>query len=134
MFGFFRREPPPPPPEPFYKKRPVATMALVLTIIITFVLAPVSVIYDGMAEELKEKANNETVLLYMKQQKETNDRQWKAIEQKIEPPPENGVSFAAPVRPVARLTPKEFQDYMNMSPTNRAAFKKLHPAYESLPN
>jgi hypothetical protein len=31
------------------------------------------------------------------------------------------------------LTPKEFEDYMNMSPENREAFRKLHPSYESLP-
>lgn len=31
------------------------------------------------------------------------------------------------------LTPKEFEDYMNMSPENREAFRKLHPSYEALP-
>jgi len=134
---WFRREPPPPPPKPFYKNRPVATAAVILTMIGMFVLGPVGVIYKSMAEQLKAKANNETVLLYMKQQKETDDRQWKMIEQKQSIAPKESYrlprsSGKADVAGPA-LTPKQFDDYMKMSPQNRAAFRKLHPSYATLP-
>jgi len=139
MFSIFRREPPPPPPKPFYRKNPIATWAVVLTMVGMFILGPIGVIYKTMAEDLKAKANNETVLLYMKQQKETDDRQWKAIEQQIQAP--KSISINEPVtrnkslsdEEKPPLSPKEFQDYMNMSPENRAAFRKLHPAYANLP-
>ena len=124
---WFRKEPPPPPPLPIYKKRPIATAAVLLTIISTFILGPVGVIFNGLTEDLKLKANNETLLMYMKQQKETNDRQWKMIEQKPQP-----IQQPRSINK-SSLTPSQFQDYMNMSPQNRAAFRKLNPAYATLP-
>ena len=140
MFSIFRREPPPPPPKPFYRKNPIATWAVVLTMIGMFVLGPVGVIYKTMAEELKSKANNETVLMYMKQQKETDDRQWKMIEQQVQRPQSVQMKEVRPMsEPKSQsvdappLTPKQFEDYMNMSPEHRAAFRKLHPAYANLP-
>ena len=77
---FFKREPPPPPEKPFYKKNPAATAAVFLTFVGMFILGPIGIVYNGLTEDLKQKANNETILLYMKQQKEIDDRQWKAIE------------------------------------------------------
>ena len=148
---FFRREPPPPPEKPFYRKNPVATAAVFLTFVGMFVLGPVGAVYKGLTEDLKAKANNETILLYMKQQKETDDRQWKAIEQSIQRPQsvqvreqpvvkEKTITRRAPASETQQqeqgpppLTPKHFEDYMNMSPEHRAAFRKLHPAYANLP-
>jgi len=49
----------------------VAFLPIILPAII-----PVAILWNGMAEELHRKANNETVILYMKQQKEINDRQY----------------------------------------------------------
>jgi hypothetical protein len=128
--NWFRREPPP-PPIPFYRKSPVATMAVILTIVITFILGPVTIIYNGMAEDLKEKANNETILLYMKQQKETDDRQWKAIEQQIQVPKSMLLQGAIVEKPP--LSPEEFQQYIKMSTAEKTAFRKLHPSYATLP-
>lgn len=56
----FFRKPPPPPPPPFYKKP--AVVSIILTAVIIFVLGPVGVIYKGMTEELKKKADYETVI------------------------------------------------------------------------
>ena len=123
IFNLFRQ---PPPPPPFYKARPVATAAVILTMIGMFVLGPIGAIYTGLTEDLKEKANNETVLLYMKQQKETDDRQWKAIEKRLEPP--KGLTIGGKsdtiVKPKVALTPTEFTQYMNMTPERRVAYKK----------
>lgn len=49
---FFRKQPSLPPP-PIYKRKPIATVAVILTIVATFVLGPVGVIYNSMSEELK---------------------------------------------------------------------------------
>lgn len=49
---FFKKQQPLPPP-PIYKRKPIATVAVILTIVATFVLGPVGVIYNSMSEELK---------------------------------------------------------------------------------
>jgi len=86
MSIFDRLKPPPPPP--IYKRQPIATIAVILTIVGMFVLGPVGYLWNGMAEELKvvksevknlekEKVDNENLkdtLTELKQQrKETND-------------------------------------------------------------
>ena len=74
----------------------------------------------------------------MKQQKETDDRQWKAIENQIQRPQSVKIQQNSPApntqqQQAPALTPKQFEDYMKMSPENRAAFRKLHPSYANLP-
>ena len=70
IFSRFRSEPPPPPP--IYKRQPIATAAVILTLVGMFVLGPVGYLWNGMAEELKavkaevkelekDKATNENV-------------------------------------------------------------------------
>jgi len=72
IFNRFRREPPPPPPPPIYKRQPIATAAVILTMVAMFVLGPIGYLWNGMAEEMKvvkakieevqkEKATNEDV-------------------------------------------------------------------------
>ena len=122
MWTFFRK--PPPPPKPIYKRQPIATAAVILTIIGMFVFGPIGVIYNSISEELKGKANNETVILYMKQQKETDDRQWKALEQQIQVPksmmlsPPNSLSIEKPV-----LTVEQFEKYISLAPEVRSKYK-----------
>lgn len=116
----------PPPEPPFYKKRPVATAAVILSIIGMFVLGPVGAIYKGMTEELKKKADYETVILILKQQEKKDDRQWKEIErnrnnkQTISTPKNMKVVTGAKIV----LTPEEFNTYMNLSTERRVAYKK----------
>ena len=121
IFTIFQK---PPPPKPIYKKQPIACTAVLLTVIGMFVLGPVGLLWNGMAEELEKKANNETVILYMKQQKETDDRQWEALEQQIQIPksmilsPPNSLSIEKPV-----LTVEQFEKYMSMLPEIRDKYK-----------
>ena len=128
---YFSFKKPEPPPKPIYKQKPIATLAVILSIIGMFVLGPVGAIYKGMTEELKTKANNETLLLYMKQQKEDNDRQWKEIErnrdtqQSISTP--RNVKIVQPKAiklVVKKLTPTEYVNYINMTPEQQIAYKK----------
>lgn len=137
---FWRREPPP-PPEPVYRKRPIATIAVILSFIGMFVLGPIGAIYKGLTEELKSKANNETLLLYMKQQKEDSDRQWKEIErnrqQQIQLSPPRAVKVQTPVSEPSKveyiappaektkvLTPEQFEKILSMKPEIRIKYKK----------
>ena len=126
---FWRK--PPPPPLPIYKQRPIATIAVILTMIAMFVLAPVGVIYDGMTEELKGKADNATVILLIKQIKENDDRQWKEIENNRKHPeqttisaPKNLQMMKAIKLKVKKLTPAEYVSFINMSPEQQKAYKK----------
>jgi len=119
--SIFDRFRPPPPPPPIYKRQPIATIAVILTLISMFVLGPVGYIVKSIGEEMEKKANNETVILYMKQQKETDDRQWKAIEQQIQAP--KNLSINTPNKKVA-LTPSEFEKYMSLAPEIRVKYKK----------
>jgi hypothetical protein len=122
MYFSFRK--PEPPPEPIYKRKPIATAAVILTVIGMFILGPIGAIYTGLSEELKEKANNETVLLYMKQQKETDDRQWQAIEKKLEAPKQLVIKNESEVKKKSALTPEQFEKYTMMAPDVQVKYKK----------
>jgi hypothetical protein len=130
---FWKRQPPPPP---IYKKRPIATFAVILSFVGMFVLGPIGAIYNGLTEELKTKANNETILLYMKQQKENDDRQWKEIErnrqqqvQVMQPPQTVRIQPAAVPpnviqKPKLILTPEQFEKILKLKPEIRTIYKK----------
>ena len=112
-------------PQPIYKRQPIATAAVILTVIGMFVLGPIGAVYKGMTEELKKKANNETVILYMQQQKEKDDQQWKAIERIIESPKGLAIeSDNVKVEKKVALTPSEFEAYMKMTPEHRSKYKE----------
>jgi hypothetical protein len=128
----FRKKP---TPLPIYKRQPIATAAVILTLIGMFILGPIGVIYKGMAEELKQKANNETVILYMQQQKEKDDQQWKAIERIIEAPTrlifKNESSDENEklntIEQKRRLTPQEYIEYKKLSSEDRASYREVTP-------
>jgi ABC-type lipoprotein release transport system permease subunit len=82
MFNIFRK--PPPPPPPIYKRQPIATAAVILTLIGMFVLGPVGVIYNGMSEELKKKVDNSTLQLMIEKDREALKRQDEALKKKNE--------------------------------------------------
>ena len=76
----------PPPKEVFYRKNPIATIAVILTMIGMFVLGPIGAIYNGMTEELKQKVDNKTLQLMIekdraeiKRQQKENEKQGQAI-------------------------------------------------------
>ena len=80
MFNPFRK--PEPPPQPFYKKQPIATAAVIITLIGMFVLGPVGVIYNGMSAELKKKVDNKTLQLMIQKDREALQRQEAALKEK----------------------------------------------------
>jgi len=123
IFNIFR-QPPPPPPPPIYQRKPIATIAVVLTIIGMFVLGPVGAIYNGMTEELKKKADYDTVILILKQQKENDDRQWKEIERNRSTRQQTTVMTPKILKLKVVLTPQEFKSYMEMSSVDRSRYKK----------
>jgi hypothetical protein len=122
MFNLFRKpEPPPPPPKKWYNQP-----ALILSIVTVFILSPVGVIYKGITEELKKKADYDTVILILKQQKENDDRQWKEIERNREPQQKVSRIVSAPteIKLKVVLTPEEFEKYISLPPEVRAGYKK----------
>jgi len=145
----FKREPPPPPP--VYKRRPIATIAVILTAVGMFVLGPVGAIYNSMSEELKQKVDNKTLQLMIEKDrdalqrtKEVNKQQQQAIvenqkaiqlllreqavlkvEKKIEAPKK--VVIKEPETTIVKknaLTPEEFSQYLKMTPQMRVKYKK----------
>lgn len=148
----FNRQPPP----PIYKRKPLATATLVFAIVATLVLGPVGYLWDGMTEELKKKADYNTVVILMKardekaakeeeirkeresRQKEKDDRQWKAIEQMIQAPKtfkikEEPVAKAKVVTEKKYITKETLNFYEKLSDKDKIEFRKLHPAYQALP-
>jgi len=121
MFISFRK--PVPRPKPFYREKPVATIAVILTMIAMFVLGPIGAIYKGMTEELKKKADYGTVILILKQQKEKDDRQWQEINRQRQQ-----ATISAPknvqIQQGKRLTPSEYDAYIKMTPERKEAYKK----------
>ena len=78
MFNPFRK----PEPPPIYKRQPIASAAVIITLIGMFVLGPVGVIYNGMSEELKKKVDNKTLQLMIQKDREALKRQETALKEK----------------------------------------------------
>ncbi len=115
---------PPPPPEPIYKRQPIATAAVILTIVGMFVLGPVGALWNGMAEELKKKADNETIIMMLQQNKETDDRQWEAIKENRLAPRMTSQGKADVATRALPLTAQQFEKYMSLEPEIRTKYKK----------
>jgi ABC-type lipoprotein release transport system permease subunit len=79
MYNPFRK---PEPPPPIYKRQPLATAAVILTLVGMFVLGPVGVIYNSMSEELKKKVDNKTLQLMIQKDREALQRQEAALKEK----------------------------------------------------
>jgi predicted HAD superfamily hydrolase len=126
MFDIFRK-PPPPPPKKWYDSR---LPPLIVTLVIIFIIGPIGVIYNSMSAELKQKANNETVILYMQQQKEKDDAQWDAIKNLLDRQQQSvkvetrKVEIQTDKRP---LTPKEFIEYKQLSPEDKKSYRQITP-------
>jgi hypothetical protein len=135
MYFSFRKQPE--PPKPFYRKP--AVVSIVLTVIIVFVLGPVGIIFNGMTEELKSKADNDTVILLIKQIKENDARQWKEIERNREqsqkaPLPPKSVRITGPAAVMTKkidpqrtklvLTPEQFEKYLKMESSIQVKYKR----------
>jgi cell division protein FtsX len=148
----FKKQPLP-LPQPIYKRKPIATVAIILTIVATFVLGPIGVIYNSMSEELKnvrskvevvqkEKVDNTILKEALDDLKEERrDRNKKAekrddaiqqnqqaiqkilIRQELSVPKSLKIMGSKSVQKLA-LTPEQFEKYILMSPKIRAKYKK----------
>ena len=66
---FSFKKPPEPPPKKFYQQP-----ALILTMVGMFVLGPIGYLWNGMAEELKKKVDNETLKLMIQKDRDALKR------------------------------------------------------------
>lgn len=156
MLIFKRKEPE--KPKPFYVRQPIATVAVILTIIGMFVLGPVGIIYNGMTEELKHKVDNQTLQLMLKNQQtlieqnkaeaerkreedakkfeelqRTQQRTLETIQNlQMQRPAQTQQSPVSTSQPV--VTKEVFEYYLTLTPDQKRAFKKLSPAFQVLPD
>lgn len=146
-------------PKPFYLRQPVATVAVILTMIGMFVLGPVGVIYKGMTEELQQKVDNQTLQLMLKNQQTLIEQNKEEAERKREEDTKKfeelqktqqetlrviqdlQIRQAAPLQPSPTtntpqpaVTKEVFEYYMSLPPEQQKAFKNLHPSYQVLPD
>lgn len=144
--AWFRREPPPPPPS----KIP-GWVSLITPVIMAIILGLSTLVYNGVAGELKElkdeKADKEITYkqieqnqILLKEHQKTLDDTLKVImqlqleqKQMQQQPPVISPPANVQVQEKPPLTPREFQEYMKLSKDERAAFRKLHPSYATLP-
>ncbi len=123
----------PPPPEPIYKRKPIATAALIFTMVVTLILGPVGLLWNGMTEEMKSvkgetKDNRGAVFQNQLAIKELLTRQ----QMMLEPPTKLKIIKPAPVmtrrvepqKPKSFLTPSQFERYMAMKPEIQAKYKR----------
>lgn len=126
----FWRKPPPPPENPWFMKPGWVTV--MITLVVIFVLGPVGAIYQGMTAELKKKADYETVILILKQQKEKDDRQWQEIQNNRKQEttitaPKNLQMMEVIKLKVKKLSPAEYTHFIKMTPEQQAAYKNYRP-------
>jgi len=152
MWIFSRKEPPPPPPKP---KIP-GWVSITVPIVFAVVLGLLTLVYNGIAGELKElkddKADKEITYKQIEQNQKILEKhqeqldstlkviiemqtEQKAMKYQTAPPPPTGFKMLEQPAEVNKpvLTPQQFEAYMKMSKENRAAFRKLHPSYATLP-
>lgn len=145
----------PPPKKIWYKNGSIIT-----PIIAAVIFSLIGVVYNSIAEELKQKVDNRTLQLMiekdrdeLKALKSFNDRQQKAIEQNQEAirdlltdkqVQEALKGMGKDAGPVIRdmktppdkevyITKETFEFYMQLPPEQKKAFRNLHPEYKALP-
>ena len=150
----FKKEPP--PPLPFYKRQPIATWAVVLTMVSMFVLGPIGYIFNGFTEELKdvkekvaavekEKVDNENLKETLTELKEQRAETKEVLEQQNESirtnqmaiqeilirqemiTPPSGLSILAP-KPASKEAPANTNTVMPKTVTIKEK-KTLPPEY-----
>ena len=157
--SWFRKEPPPPLP----KSKIPGWVGIAVPIIFAVLFGLTGIVYNGLAETLKTKADKATIQqmlinqeqLIMMNQKTLNTQQ-KNIEknqesleetlqviQRVQTQQAVMVEKITPPRgltirtdaPMEKpsLSPEEFQQYMKMSTEEKTAFRQLHPSYTTLP-
>lgn len=151
--SWFRREPPPPPP----KRTVPGWVTISVPIIFAVVLGLLGIVYNGLAEELKTKADKEVTLQQIETNQKILEKHQMSLDQTLEviirmqaereaqeryekenPTPPGGFKMmpsygykAEPEKPA--ISPEQFQQYLKMNTEERAAFRKLHPSYATLP-
>jgi predicted PurR-regulated permease PerM len=151
---WFKKEPP--PKKPWFKNASIIT-----PVIAAIIFSLVGVVYNSLAEELKQKVDNKTLQLMIEkdrdqlnQLKELNERQEKAIEQNQEAIrklltdkqvqealKEMGKDDANkvvkdvinPSKEEVYITKEIFEFYMGLPDDQKRTFRNLHPEYKALP-
>jgi len=138
--SWFHREPPPPPP----KKGIPGWVNIVTPIIFAIVIGLLTIVYNGLAEELKTKADKEATLQQIQSNQKILEKHQMSLDQTLqvitkiqaerdvaeklrkEMAPPAGFKMMEPATTVQKvtLTPGEFQNYLKMSPTDRVKYKK----------
>ena len=149
--GWFRKDPPPPPPP---KNTLVTFLQISIPVVFMIMIGLLGIVYNGLAEEVKSKADKEVTYKaieanqnILKEHQKTLDETLRVIvkiqterelQKEYKQQPEAVMSSPSGFGVIQQqekppLSPKEFQEYLKLSPDDRAAFRSLHPSYQSLP-
>lgn len=145
----------PEPIKPFYREKPIATAAIILTIITTFVLGPIGIIYNSMSEDLEKKVDNQTLQLMLKNQqvlieqnKEEAKKQREEDAKKFESLQKSQQETLQIIQKIqlkevvpqavkrveqSALTPEVIKYYFSLPKDKQEDFRHLHPSYQALP-
>ena len=146
MWIIKREDPTPPPPPP---KKPPWWVNFIFPVIVTVILGLLSIVYNSVADDVKSKADKEVTMKMIETNQQNITKQQEALdktlqviieiqtERKMEKENKDRDNRTQPSVNVTSekppLSPSEFKEYLKLSPEERAAFRQLHPSYESLP-
>lgn len=133
------------PPVIKYKLPPWVSISA--PIIFTIFIGLLGLVYNGIASDIEtlseKKADKEITYKQIEQNQKILEKHQQQLDEtlqviiriqtQMEPSRSVMIKKENTKEEPRSLSPKEFEDYMNMSPENREAFRKLHPSYESLP-
>ena len=127
---WFRREPPPPPP----KSKIPGWVGIATPIIFAVILGLLGIVYNGLAEEVKEKVDNKTLQLMIEKQ----EIKFKALIDAIKNTQDQQRQIQAPSVPQApvqsnALTQEQINYYFSLTPSQRQVLKQAEPKYSVLP-
>jgi len=144
---WFKKEPP--PPQTITSRIP-GWVTISVPLVFACILGLLGIVYNGLAEELKKKADEAITLEKIEHNQQLLDRHQKSLDktldvvtqiqaeraaqEKYKMAPSTNFKFQTEtIVEKPPLSPVEFQQYMKMSTEEKAAFRKLHPSYATLP-
>lgn len=155
---FWRKKPEPPPKKAWFKSAPI-----IAPILAAVVFSLIGIVYNSIAEELKQKVDNKTLQLMIEKDRdqlsaleESNKETQQVLKQnqeairklliesqvqkalkdaapKAEPASESFVPKTAETKPEVYITKEIFEFYMNLPDDQKRSFRNLHPEYQALP-
>ena len=136
--GWFKKDPP--PPEPSLKSKVPGWIVFSTPIIFAIIIGLISVVYNSIAQEIKQKVDNQTLQLMIEkqdiriqQQQDNMARQQQILDETLQEIKTLRIEQQRKDTSTQKGDAGILQLYMELDSEQRKIFKQLYPSYSYLP-